>query len=72
MVILTGNRHEDDPDSLGLTLEQEGTSTSLPVLTIGRVGSLHERDYRERCMLRLLEILIELDSYRGAGRIYIP
>jgi hypothetical protein len=72
MVILTGNRHEDDADSLGLTLEQEGTPASLPVLTIGRVGGLDQRAYRERCMLRLIEILLDLESYRSAGRIYIP
>lgn len=72
MVILTGNRNEDDPDSLGITLAQEGTSISLPVLTIGRVGGLEEREYRERCAYRLLEILLELDSKRGLGRIYIP
>lgn len=72
MVILTGNRNEDDSDSLGTTLAQEGTPTSLPVLTIGRVGSLVEREYRERCSYRLLEILLELDSKRGLGRIYIP
>jgi hypothetical protein len=72
MVILTGNRKEDDDDALGRTLSQEGMPTSLPVVTIGQVDRLRERDYRQRCAFRLLEVLLELDTHLGAGRIYIP
>jgi hypothetical protein len=72
MVILTGNRNEDDDTSLGRTLQQENTPQALPVLTIGRIGRLGEPGYRTRCAVRLLEILLDVDLYRGAGRIYIP
>jgi hypothetical protein len=30
------------------------------------------RNYAERTVIRLLEILLEIDRYRGAGRLYIP
>ena len=72
MVILTGNRREDDEAAPGRTLSQEGTATSLPVVTIGRVERLSERDYRERCVFRLLEILVDLDTHLESGRVYIP
>ncbi|MFN8514573.1 MAG: hypothetical protein U0232_05425 [Thermomicrobiales bacterium] len=72
MVILTGNRREDDEDALGRTLSQEGTPTSLPVVTIGHVDRLREPNYRQRCAFKLLEVLLELDTHLGAGRIYIP
>jgi hypothetical protein len=31
-----------------------------------------EREYRDRCATRLCEIILELDNYRGTGRIFIP
>lgn len=31
-----------------------------------------ERLYRERCAEQLLEVVLDLDSYRGTARIFIP
>jgi hypothetical protein len=72
MIILTANRNDDDDNSLGRTLLQENTSRSLPILTIGRVDRLSNVQYRERCVLRLLEIVLDLDSYLGTGRLFLP
>jgi len=45
---------------------------SLVFLTIGRINRLDEKGYRERCALRLVEILADLDDFMGSGRIFIP
>jgi hypothetical protein len=52
---------------------QNNTPTSLPVLTIGvppRV--LSSRAYAERVATRLLEVLLDVEQYRGTGRLYLP
>jgi hypothetical protein len=72
MVLLTGNRRITEEDSLEQTLREENTPTSLPVLTIGNVKRMVERLYRERCAEQLLEVVLDLDSYRGTARIFIP
>jgi hypothetical protein len=72
MVLLTGNRRMREADSLERTLREENNSHALPVITIGRVQRMIERPYRVRCLVRLLEILLELENYRGTARIFIP
>lgn len=73
VVLLTSNRNNDGPDSLEATMRDEGQDDSLPVLTIGDAERLlASTEYAERVMVRLLEILTDVDAVRGAGRIYIP
>ncbi len=72
MLLLTNNRSSNEADSLEQTIRDENTIESLPVLTIGNVERVTERVYRERCVARLIEIIIELESYLGTGRIFIP
>jgi hypothetical protein len=72
MLLLTGNRNMKGEDSLERTLREENTSNSLPVLTIGSVLRLDERSYREQCAERLVEIVLDLEQYRGVGRLFIP
>ena len=72
MMLLTHNRNMNDEDSLEQTIREENTPTSLPVITIGRVERLRERSYRERCVVRLVEIGLEIEQYLGIGRIFIP
>ena len=72
MILLTHNRNMNSEDSLEHTIRQENTPTSLPVITIGRVGRLRERTYRERCAVRLVEIGLEIEPYLGVGRVFIP
>ena len=72
MILLTENRNMKDKDSLEQTIREENALASLPVLTIGSLDRLKEKNYRERCVNRLLEIWINLENYLGTGRIFIP
>lgn len=72
MTLLTHNRNMNDADSLEQTIRKENTPTSLPVITLSRAERLRERVYRERCVVRLIEIILEIEQYLGAGRIFIP
>jgi hypothetical protein len=72
MMLITNNRNMEDPDSLEATLREENTSHSLPVLTIGRVNRLDDKQYRSRCVNRLVDILLEIDKHRGTARVFIP
>ncbi len=67
MILLTGNRRMMEEDSLERTIREENTPTSLPVLTIGKVKRMMERSYRERCEIRLVEIVLDMDNYLGAA-----
>jgi hypothetical protein len=72
MILLTDNRNMSGRDSLERTLREEVQPSSLPVLTIGNSERLAEREYRERCVERLVEIVLNLDNLRGTPRLYIP
>lgn len=72
MVLLTANRNMIGEDSLQQTLDEENHLTALPVLTISRPRRMIEPGYRSRCAARLIDIVSELDRYKGVGRIYIP
>ena len=72
LVLLTGNRNKDGSDSLEQTIRDENDPDSLPVVTIGITDRLEERDYREQCAERLVEIVLNIENYLGVGRIYIP
>jgi len=71
-ILLTHNRNMNDADFLEHTIREENTPTSLPVITLGRAERLRERAYRERCVVRLIEIGLEIERYLGTGRIVIP
>ena len=72
MLILTANRNMKGEDSLEQVMREENTEDSFPVLTIGSLDRLSEADYRERCVDRLIEIAIDIDQHKGAGRLFIP
>lgn len=73
IVLLTGNRNAEGPDSLEITIRQRNVPSSLPVLTFADLRKLkHDRTYVELAAVSLLEKLIDIDVLRGAGRIYLP
>ena len=73
MILLTANRSSKEEDSLEQVLREENTPTSLPVLTIGNSDRmLYEASYRERCVDRLMEIVLYIENYKGVTRIFIP
>jgi hypothetical protein len=73
VVLFTDNRNSDTLDSLQATILAQNTVSSLPVLTPGESPRLlTDQDYLERAAIRLMEILMEIDQYRGTGRLFIP
>jgi hypothetical protein len=72
MIILTANRNMKGKDSLEQVIREENTITSLPVVTIGDLNRLDEFDYRERCVDRLIELVLDIENYKGVGRLFIP
>lgn len=72
MLLLTANRNAKGEDSLEQVMREENQSTSFPIITIGDPDRINESDYRERCVERLLEIVIDIQDYMGAGRLFIP
>lgn len=68
MLLLTANRNAKGEDSLEQTIREEGTSTSLPVITIGNLDRLVEREYREQCSARLADIVLSIENYLGVSR----
>jgi hypothetical protein len=72
LILLTGNRNNEGEDSLEQTIRDENKPTSLPVITIGALDRMEERNFREECAERLVDIILNLESYLGLGRIYIP
>lgn len=73
LVLITANRSADGADSLERTIRDHNHSTCLPVVTISDSDRVvYDRNYAERSADRLLEILFEIENYRGTGRLFIP
>jgi hypothetical protein len=73
LVLITGNRNDDAPDSLEAVIRDENQPNSLPVVTIANTERiLHDRSYAELVAERFIDYLIRIDEVRGTGRIYIP
>ena len=73
IILITGNRNKAGTEALEAVIEQNNTPTSLPVLTIGSPPRvLSSREYAERVATRLLEVLLDVEQYRGTGRLYLP
>ena len=53
-------------------MREENTADLFPVLTIGDLDRLDEFDYRDQCVERLIDIVLDIDNYTGAGRLFIP
>lgn len=73
MILLTANRSMKGEDSLEQVLREENKVDSLPVITIGDPDRfLEDRLYRNRCVDRILEIVIDIENFMGVGRLFIP
>jgi predicted nuclease of predicted toxin-antitoxin system len=72
MMILTANRNMKGEESLEQVIREENIASSFPVVTIGDLSRLDEFDYREQCVDRLIEIVLDIDNYMGVGRLFIP
>ena len=73
LVLVTGNRNAEGPDSLENTIRTQSQPSSLPVLTLADPFAVeHDRGYAQRVAIRLMEVLLDIDNYRGSGRLYLP
>jgi Domain of unknown function (DUF5615) len=73
MILLTANRSMKGEDSLEQVLREENTVDSFPVITIGDADRfLVDRVYRNRCVDRILEILLDIETWMGVGRLFVP
>lgn len=73
VILITGNRNAEGPESLEAAIRLENTNSCLPVLTIADPARIDtDRAFTEDVAERFLEVLIDLDGLRGAGRIYLP
>jgi len=72
-VLVTANRNDDGAESLAATIRAHGLATSLPVITLANVKRMHkDRAYAKGVAERALERLLDIENYRGVGRIYLP
>ena len=76
LVLITGNRNDDGPDSLEAVIREAGGS-GLPVFTISderRV--MQDGNYARKVAINLLEYMIDLrdrpEVVLGSGRIFLP
>jgi len=73
IILLTANRNDEGPDSLEATIRTLNVPSSLPVLTIAAPERvLASRDYAERVAIQVLEYILDLDHFRGVGRLFVP
>ena len=73
VVLITGNRNDEGPESLEAAIRFQNTDSCLPVLTISDPARIFtDRLYAEHVAERLLETLFDIEVLRGSGRIYLP
>jgi hypothetical protein len=73
IVLITGNRNKEGPDSLEATIQKFNTPSTLPVLTLADPKRInHSGVYAGRVVETLLQYLMEMENLRGTGRLYLP
>ena len=73
IILFTGNRNMESDDSLEATIRRHGAADSLPVFTVADALRMRSDSlYMERVAVKLIELLMDLDRYRGTGRVYLP
>jgi hypothetical protein len=72
MLLLSANRSQKGADSLEQTLREGNTPLALPVITVSNPERMEEKRYREACAIRLVKIVLDIEVYRGTGRLYVP
>jgi hypothetical protein len=73
VLLVTGNRNNEGPDSLEAAIRHFNEASSLPVVTLANSRKFAKgRSYAERVVVRLLEYLLDIDDHRGTGRLWVP
>ena len=64
ILLITGNRNAEGPESLEITLRQRNTPNCLPVLTLADPDRIQrDRQYAEAVVERLFDILIDPGAF---------
>jgi hypothetical protein len=76
LILFTGNRNDDGPDSLEATLRSADANT-LPVITVGTARRiLEDTSYAQLIVSELMDLLDDLENrpeaVLGSGRIFLP
>jgi len=71
-ILLTSNRNCHGDTSLQATIERENHPSALPVITLSHPERLWVPAYRLQVALKIVEIILYLDNYRGTGRLFVP
>lgn len=72
-ILLTANRSMKGKDSLEQVIREENKADSFPVITIGDADRfLTDRAYRNRCVDSILEIVLDIETWMGVGRLFVP
>jgi hypothetical protein len=73
LVLITGNRNQEGPESLGKTLATLNAPTALPVITFADAGRfMLDHAYANKAADRCLELLFDIELYRVTARLCIP
>jgi hypothetical protein len=73
IVLITANRNDEGSNSLEATIRDLNEPSSLPILTVADPELiLVSQDYAERVAIQVLEYLMDLDNFRGTGRLFVP
>jgi hypothetical protein len=73
MILITGNRNAEGEESLEVTMRKLAAPNSLPVLTIGDPNRvMTDGEYAERVAVQILDILLDIERYRGTRRVFVP
>ncbi len=73
VILFTGNRNLESPDSLEVVIRTLNQPDSLPVITLSQPKRIvRDRDYAERVIDQLMNYLVYLENNLGAGRLYVP
>jgi len=73
VLLNTRNRNAGGPDSLEATIRLQNTPEHLPVFTLANADRIRKNQaYAELVVERLLEYLLDIDNFRGTGRLYLP
>jgi hypothetical protein len=73
VLLITANRNDKGSESLESTIRTLNQPDSLPVVTFANAERfLADRTYAEQTADNILELLFDIENYRGTGRVFAP
>jgi hypothetical protein len=73
VLLVTGNRNAEGQESLEVTIRRQNRPDCLPVLTLADPDRItRDRQYAESVVERLFDVLIDVEVFRGTGRLFLP